>query len=54
MPPATCRPARDLCQVKKVAQEVETEDKLGVQPEVGNMQSIWQEITSTPLVRAPQ
>ncbi|KAF5345734.1 hypothetical protein D9757_013298 [Collybiopsis confluens] len=31
--------------VKKVAREVGTEGKLGVQAEVGNVQGIWQEIT---------
>ncbi|KIK66346.1 hypothetical protein GYMLUDRAFT_239314 [Collybiopsis luxurians FD-317 M1] len=32
-------------EVKKVAHEVGTEGKLGVQAEVGNVQGIWQEIT---------
>jgi osomolarity two-component system, sensor histidine kinase NIK1 len=32
-------------QLKKVAREVGTEGKLGVQAEVGNVQGIWQEIT---------
>lgn len=32
-------------EVKKVAFEVGTEGKLGVQAEVGNVQGIWQEIT---------
>ena len=32
-------------EVKKVAREVGTEGKLGVQAEVGNVQCIWQEIT---------
>ncbi|KAF8805462.1 HisKA-domain-containing protein [Phlegmacium glaucopus] len=32
-------------EVKKIAQEVGTEGKLGVQAEVGNVQGIWQEIT---------
>ena len=32
-------------EVKKVAREVGTEGKLGVQAEVGNVQGIWQEIT---------
>lgn len=32
-------------EVKKVAYEVGTEGKLGVQAEVGNVQGIWQEIT---------
>ncbi|KIM73452.1 hypothetical protein PILCRDRAFT_727122 [Piloderma croceum F 1598] len=45
MPSATCQPVRDLCQVKRVAREMGTEDKLGIQPKVGNVQSIWQEIT---------
>ena len=31
--------------VKKVAREVGTEGKLGVQAEVGNVQGIWQKIT---------
>jgi len=31
--------------VKKVAHEVGTEGKLGVQAEVSNIQGIWQEIT---------
>jgi osomolarity two-component system sensor histidine kinase NIK1 len=46
-------------EVKKVAREVGTEGKLGVQAEVGNVQGIWQEITyvlihpfSFPLERA--
>lgn len=39
-------------EVKKVAREVGTEGKLGVQAEVGNVQGIWQEITcvSTSIV----
>ena len=32
-------------EVQKVAREVGTEGKLGVQAEVGNVQGIWQEIT---------
>lgn len=32
-------------EVKKVAKEVGTEGKLGVQADVGDMQGIWQEIT---------
>ena len=32
-------------EVKKVAREVGTDGKLGVQAEVGNVQGIWQEIT---------
>ncbi|KAG6881733.1 histidine kinase osmosensor, partial [Termitomyces sp. T32_za158] len=32
-------------EVKKVAREVGTEGKLGVQAEVGNVQGMWQEIT---------
>ena len=32
-------------EVKKVAREVGTEGKLGVQAEVGNVQGIWQAIT---------
>ena len=32
-------------EVKKVAREVGTEGKLGVQAEVGYVQGIWQEIT---------
>ena len=36
-------------EVKKVAREVGTEGKLGVQAEVGNVQGIWQEITYAPL-----
>ncbi len=32
-------------EVKKVAREVGTEGKLGVQAELGNVQGIWQEIT---------
>ena len=43
-------------EVKKVAREVGTEGKLGVQAEVGNVQGIWQEITyvlpSPPLYRS--
>ena len=35
-------------EVKKVAREVGTEGKLGVQAEVGNVQGIWQEITCVP------
>ena len=35
-------------EVKKVAREVGTEGKLGVQAEVGNVQGIWQEITYAP------
>jgi len=37
-------------EVKKVAREVGTEGKLGVQAEVGNVQGIWQEITCVFLV----
>lgn len=37
-------------EVKKVAREVGTEGKLGVQAEVGNVQGIWQEITYVKLV----
>jgi osomolarity two-component system sensor histidine kinase NIK1 len=36
-------------EVKKVAREVGTEGKLGVQAEVGNVQGIWQEITYVSL-----
>ena len=36
-------------EVKKVAREVGTEGKLGVQAEVGNVQGIWQEITCVSL-----
>ena len=36
-------------EVKKVAFEVGTEGKLGVQAEVGNVQGIWQEITCVSL-----
>jgi osomolarity two-component system sensor histidine kinase NIK1 len=36
-------------EVKKVAREVGTEGKLGVQAEVGNVQGIWQEITCVVL-----
>jgi methyl-accepting chemotaxis protein len=36
-------------EVKKVAREVGTEGKLGVQAEVGNVQGIWQEITYVPI-----
>lgn len=36
-------------EVKKVAFEVGTEGKLGVQAEVGNVQGIWQEITCVPM-----
>jgi osomolarity two-component system, sensor histidine kinase NIK1 len=32
-------------EVKKVAREVGTEGKLGVQAEVGNVQGMWREIT---------
>lgn len=32
-------------EVKKVAREVGTEGKLGVQANVGNVQGTWQEIT---------
>jgi osomolarity two-component system, sensor histidine kinase NIK1 len=32
-------------EVKKVAREVGTEGKLGVQAELGNVEGIWQEIT---------
>lgn len=32
-------------EVKKVAREVGTEGKLGVQAEVGDVQGIWREIT---------
>lgn len=32
-------------EVKKVAREVGTEGKLGVQAQVGNVQGTWQEIT---------
>jgi osomolarity two-component system, sensor histidine kinase NIK1 len=32
-------------EVKKVAHEVGTEGKLGVQANVGNVQGTWQEIT---------
>jgi len=43
-------------EVKKVAREVGTEGKLGVQAEVGNVQGIWQEITydsfTSPLAKA--
>ena len=35
-------------EVKKVAREVGTEGKLGVQAEVGNVQGIWQEIMYVP------
>jgi osomolarity two-component system sensor histidine kinase NIK1 len=37
-------------EVKKVAREVGTEGKLGVQAEVGNVQGIWQEITYAPFL----
>lgn len=37
-------------EVKKVAYEVGTEGKLGVQAEVGNVQGIWQEITHVALL----
>ena len=37
-------------EVKKVAREVGTEGKLGVQAEVGNVQGIWQEITYVSLL----
>jgi osomolarity two-component system sensor histidine kinase NIK1 len=43
-------------EVKKVAREVGTEGKLGVQAEVGNVQGIWQEITYAPsffMIRSP-
>lgn len=33
-------------EVKKVAREVGTEGKLGGQAEVGNVEGIWQDITS--------
>lgn len=39
-------------EVKKVAREVGTEGKLGVQAEVGNVQGIWQEITYVSSVSA--
>jgi osomolarity two-component system sensor histidine kinase NIK1 len=32
-------------EVKKVAREIGTEGKLGIQAEAGNVQGIWQEIT---------
>lgn len=38
-------------EVKKVAREVGTEGKLGVQAEVGNVQGIWQEITYVLFLR---
>lgn len=38
-------------EVKKVAFEVGTEGKLGVQAEVGNVQGIWQEITHVLFLR---
>ena len=37
-------------EVKKVAREVGTEGKLGVQAEVGNVQGIWQEITCVSIL----
>ena len=37
-------------EVKKVAREVGTEGKLGVQAEVGNVQGIWQELTYVSLL----
>jgi osomolarity two-component system sensor histidine kinase NIK1 len=37
-------------EVKKVAHEVGTEGKLGVQANVGNVQGTWQDITYDPLV----
>ena len=37
-------------EVKKVAREVGTEGKLGVQAEVGNVQGVWQEITCVVVV----
>ena len=37
-------------EVMKVAREVGTEGKLGVQAEVGNVQGIWQEITYVSLL----
>ena len=37
-------------EVKKVAHEVGTEGKLGVQAKVGNVQGTWQEITYVPSV----
>jgi len=40
-------------EVKKVAREVGTEGKLGVQAEVGNVQGIWQEITCVSLSLSP-
>lgn len=40
-------------EVKKVAREVGTEGKLGVQAEVGNVQGIWQEITYVGLIIEP-
>jgi len=39
-------------EVKKVAREVGTEGKLGVQAEVGNVQGIWQEITCVSFLSA--
>ena len=39
-------------EVKKVAREVGTEGKLGVQAEVGNVQGIWQEITCVSYLRS--
>lgn len=35
-------------EVKKVAREVGTEGKLGGQAEPGNLEGMWQEITSVP------
>ena len=39
-------------EVKKVAREVGTEGKLGVQAQVGNVQGTWQEITYVELAIA--
>ena len=36
-------------EVTKVAREVGTEGKLGVQAEVGSVQGTWREITCVPL-----
>jgi osomolarity two-component system sensor histidine kinase NIK1 len=36
-------------EVTRVAREVGTEGKLGVQAEVGNVEGSWREITSVPL-----
>jgi len=38
-------------EVKKVAREVGTEGKLGVQAQVGNVQGTWQEITCVVHIR---